>query len=586
MSINISHLFTSFLLATLSINALADRDGGRELPADKVLINALIYTVDDNNPWAEAIAVNGDTITYVGSAEGANNYIGSNTLVSDLQGKFLLPGFVDSHSHIFLAGAHIDDLVLDQFDTVEGWLRDIASFAAEHPERDVIVGSGFLASSFGIDGPTRQQLDSVVPDRPVLIMDEGQHGAWLNSAALDALGIDADTPDPKPGFDYYKRDKSGNPTGYLLEGTVWQALEDLKVSTTESITAGSARIINLYNRYGITAVFDAGPWEAEDIQLEILDALVASNQLSIRFVGSHYIDDAADMDTVVAKVIALKHQTRTKPYQVTTLKIMVDGTLEGRTAAMFQDYQGDPGNRGETVFNVTQLNELVAGGTAENLDIHFHALGERAVTESLDAIALAKQLNPDSSSRFTLSHIQLMSSEDIARFAELGVMAQGTPLWAKHDAEGRELITEDQFNRYYMFNSLDKAGVKLTFGSDYPSSGDGPVSVSPMYNIEIGHTRQFPGRPDAPVQPDAGERLSLAQLIRGYTLNGAYQLRMEDKIGSIEVGKKADMVLLEQNPFETGAHDLHSVRVLRTWLGGDLVYEFDELPCVGDDCSR
>ena len=536
-------------------------------------MNARIYTVDENQEWAEAVAISNGVFDFVGDSGGVKQWIGKATRVVDLQGKMLLPGFVDAHSHILLGAAHVDDLVLDQFASLETWLAQIKSFAEQNPDRDVLTGYGFLASSFGSEGPTRQMLDAVVPDRPVMILDEGMHGAWLNSAALSRLGIDASTPDPKPGFDYYKRDPGGEPTGYLLEGTLWQAISDLGLVNVESMSKSTAEVIRLYNSYGITAVFDAGPWEVEELQAAILANIVEDGKLSIRFLGSYYIDDRADKDMVIDKVLALRDLTIDTPYKINTLKIMVDGTLEGRTAAMFEDYQGEPGNRGETVLTVEELNDLVSRATAEDLDIHFHALGERAVSESLDAIGLARRQYPGSQSQFTLSHIQVMAREDVERFSEYGVIAQGTPLWARYDAEGQAFITEDQFNRYYLFNSLDKAGVTLTFGSDYPSSGEGSLGISPLYNMETGHTRQYVGRPDAPTQPPVEERLSLAQLIKAYTINGAAQMRMSDQIGSISVGKQADMVLLSQNIFEVDPYEIHKIEVLKTWLAGEMVYQ-------------
>ena len=565
------------LLVAASLGACTAREPGSEqVFADLVLDNGTIYTVDDSQLWAEAIAIVDDQIAYVGSSDGVQQWVGPTTTVQDLQGQFLQPGFVDSHSHLLLGGAHFDDLELDPTATTEAWLSAIAAFAEKHPDQDVIMGYGFLASSFSLEGPTRQLIDAVVPDRPVFILDEGMHGAWLNSAALQRLGINSSTPDPAPGFDYYKRDEAGNPTGYLLEGTVWKAIEDLGAVSVESLVKGTAQLISLYNRYGITAAFDAGPWEAEENQLEVLEALDQSGRLSLRFAGSYYIDDPANLDTVIAKVQQLKHQTEAMNYPINTLKIMVDGTVEGRTAAMFEDYQGDPGNRGETVLTVAQLNSLVNEAVKADLDVHFHALGERAVSESLDAIELAMASSPASNSRFTLSHIQVMKHADIARFARHYVIAQSTPLWASYDEAGKEFVNEDQFNRYYLFNSLNKAGVTLSFGSDFPSTGAGKLGISPLYNIEIGHTRQDAGHPAAPVQPPQAERLGIPQLIKAYTINGAYQMRLQDQIGTLTVGKKADMVLLGDNPFTVMPHSLHTIPVQQTWVGGRTVYLRDE----------
>src|SRR5690606_38298246 len=181
-----------------------------------------------------------------------------------------------------------------------------------------------------------------------------------------------------------------------------------------------------------------------------------------------------------------------------------------------------------------------------DLDVHVHALGERAVHETLNAIEAARKAHPDTGSRFTICHIQVITDEDLPRFGELDVIAQSTPLWASYDTYGKQFVSEDQFQRYWRFNSLKELGVRLTFGSDFPASGAGTLGMSPIFQMEIGHTRQEAGNPDAPVQPRASERLDLDSLIRGYTIDAAYQLRMEDEIGSIEPGKKADLVVLER----------------------------------------
>ncbi len=565
-----------FLLATLLLAAAcAASETTRPAPnaADLVLRNGQVYTVNTAQPWAESVAVKDGRFVFVGADADVASWIGKQTRVQDLHGGFLLPGFVDAHSHILLGGAHIEDLVLNPTDDLETWLAEIAQFSAAHPEREILTGSGFLASRFGGEGPHKSLLDAISTERPIFILDEGMHGAWLNSAALRRLNITASTPDPHPGFDYYKRDAQGIPTGYLLEGTIWQAIEALQLTSVDSIAAGTARVIEEYNRYGITAVFDAGPWEAEDTQVAILQKLDAAGDLTIHFGGSQYIDDAAELGDIVAEVLALKSGTADTPYPIATLKIMVDGTVEGLTAAMFEDYQGDPDNRGETVLSATALNKLVSEAVAQNLDIHFHALGERAIAMALDAIELAQADYPGTKVRFTISHIQVMRDADVQRFARLGVIAQGSLLWAAYDDAARPLLSEDQFNRFYRYQSLLEAGVRLTFGCDFPSNGGGLSTVAPLYNIEVGHTRQAAGDAAGPVQPRASERLGIASLIEGYTLNGAYQMRLENEIGTIEVGKQADLVLLDKNLFEVEPHQIHEVDVLTTWLAGKPVYE-------------
>jgi hypothetical protein len=260
-------------------------------------------------------------------------------------------------------------------------------------------------------------------------------------------------------------------------------------------------------------------------------------------------------------------------YRYDTLKIPDDGTVEGRTAAMFEDYQGEPGNSGETVFSEEQLVEMISGSAELNIDVHIHALGERAIHETLNAIEATRSLVPDTDSRFTICHLQAIIDQDIPRFAELDVIAQSTPLWAAYDDYGEQFVSEDQFNRFWRFKSLEDAGARLTFGSDFPASGAGTLGLSPVIQIEIGHTRQNPGEPDSLIQPRESERLSVESLVRGFTIDAAYQIRMEDEIGSIEVGKLADIVVLDQNIFKVDPYSIHKTNVVMTLLGGEVIYE-------------
>jgi predicted amidohydrolase YtcJ len=216
---------------------------------------------------------------------------------------------------------------------------------------------------------------------------------------------------------------------------------------------------------------------------------------------------------------------------------------------------------------------MVVGAARNNVDVHIHALGERAIHESLNAIEAARAAAPDSTSRYAICHIQVITDQDLPRFAELGVVAQSTPLWAAYDTYGEQFVSADQFNRYWRFNSLRESGARLAFGSDFPASGAGTLGLSPVVQIEIGHTRQDPGDPDAPVQPRESERLDIASLVRGFTLDAAWQMHMEDEIGSIEVGKKADLVVLDQDIFEVDPYTIHQTRVLMTVMDGGIVYE-------------
>jgi predicted amidohydrolase YtcJ len=567
--LNTFRVLCSVLLAALCLAACSKTPPGG---VDTVFVNARVYTLNDAQPWAYAVAVDGDRITYVGTTEGAMALAGKDTTVRDLEGRLLLPGFIDTHMHPVAGGAYARALSLDTFADVPAWIDAIRDYADANPDAPLLFGYGFLASTFGPQGPTRQMIDAVVADRPVLIMDEGFHGAWANSKALELLNITQDTPDPVPGFSYYKRDAEGNATGYLLEGTAGMAMEGLNAITTETVVDGTAYVFDTLNQYGVTSVFDAGAIGYEEDLAAILAELEASGDMTVRIVGSYRPRGPEDVARAVASARDWRERLRGNRYHYRVLKIMDDGTVEGRTAAMFEDYQGEPGNSGETVYTQQQMNEMVAGAADHDIDVHIHALGERAIHEALNAIEHARGLHSDSTTRYAICHIQVITDQDLPRFAELDVIAQSTPLWASYDTYGEQFVSADQFQRYWRFKSLADLGVRLSFGSDFPASGAGMLGMSPVLQIEIGHTRQSPGEPDASVQPRESERLSVAKLVRGFTLDAAWQLHMEDEIGSIKAGKKADLIVLDQNLFEIDPYSIHKTRVVLTMMDGEVVW--------------
>ena len=566
-------LFSSLLVALATSGCSKGIDDAQV--GDLALINAKVYTLDEELPWAEAVVIRDDAIVYVGGAEGAASLIGDATEVRDLGGQLLLPGFIDSHAHPVAGGAYATSLSLETWGTVESWVQAIAEYADANPDAPILFGYGFLATTFGPVGPTRQLIDDIVPDKPVLIMDEGFHAAWANTAALKALNITQDTADPVPGYSYYKRDENGDATGYLLEGTAGMAMEALDVITADIIVEGTGIILDIMNSYGVTAAFDAGIIESDDVDAvkDILDRLESAGDLTVRLVGSSRPETEEQYLTAVDTADLWRKKLKGDRYHYNTLKIPDDGTVEGRTAAMFEDYQGEPGNSGETVFTEEQMTHMITDAASRDMDVHVHALGERAIHETLNAIEAAQEVHPDSETRYAICHIQVITDQDVPRFGQLGVIAQSTPLWSSYDTYGEQFVSEDQFNRFWRYKSLEDTGAMLTFGSDFPASGAGTLGLSPIVQIEMGHTRQEFGAPDAPVQPLESERLSVESLVRGFTIDAAYQMHLDDEIGSIEVGKKADLVVLDQDIFNVDPYSIHKTRVVLTVMDGEVVYE-------------
>jgi predicted amidohydrolase YtcJ len=563
----------TFLIAAL-LGAVACSPAPETAAGDLALLNARVYTVDESRPWAEAVVIRDDRIIYVGDATGAAKHTGPETVVRDVGGKLVLPGFVEAHMHFASSGSTAGVLELNIEQSIDEWITAIDDYAAANPGIPVVFGYGFIASAFGDAGPHRSLIDAVVPDRPVIIMDEGWHTAWLNSAALEALNVTQDTQDLVPGYAYYKRDENGDATGYLLEDVASRAAEILYPVSEDLVVEGLGMMTDVMNSMGITTAFDASAMEFDmDFVKRVLDRVAKQGELTVRVFGAAATYSANDVDVAVDRAAQWGEHVKGDGFHYHALKIFSDGTLEARTAAMFEDYQGNPGNAGHTVFSEAQLATMMTDAASRGIDVHVHALGERAIHEALNAVGAARKAHPDSRTNYVLIHIEVIADQDIPRFAELGVYAQTSPLWFSYDDFGKQFVSDDQFQRYWPVRSLEREGARLAFGSDFPATGLGIAGMHPLLNIEIGHTRQIPGEPDSLIQPRASERLSIESLVRGYTIGPAQMLHMEDQIGSLEVGKKADLVVLDQDIFAIDAYTIHKTRVLLTIMDGEVVHE-------------
>ena len=549
-------------------------DGNRgesTAPADLVLTGAAIYTVDDASPWASAVSITGGRISHVGDDDSVASYVGSGTTVVDLGGRLVLPGFVDTHAHPLLSAGMGYALLLDVSLDQEAILDAVRQYAAANPDRDPIVGFGFLASQFGPTGPRKEVLDEAVRDRAVLLIDDGGHSAWVNTKTLEALGIGPQTPDPVPGVHYYQRDESGNPTGWLLESqTFYPALAALGAYDGSAVKEPSNVVYSLFSAAGVTTVFDAGVFSFEEEALELALEMDRQGVLPFRLVASHMVAHPRQAAGAVARFRELSDRYQGERLRVGMIKVHNDGTTQAFTAAYLEPYE-NLDSRGAVLLEPDRFQELMLEADRAGIDVHIHAIGDRAARDALDAIEVARRDDPGRGTRHTIAHLELVDDADLPRFAELDVIAQTTPAWHSDNGQGTlDALGPARFAKLFRFRELVDDGVRVTFGSDFPASGFG--GASPTYQIAVGHTRLQPGAIGESVPGGAEQRLSLETLIRGYTLDAAYQLRMDDEIGSIEEGKRADLVVLGANLFELDAAELSSASVDATLLDGHVVF--------------
>ncbi|MFK8043093.1 amidohydrolase [Congregibacter sp.] len=546
----------------------------QEDAADLVFFGAKIYTMDEATPWAEAVAIRGDTIVYVGSNAGVDAFVGPGTQNRDLAGKLLLPGFIDSHMHVGSTLPYLFAASLSPAMTRSEALEAIAQHAQEYPDQDPLIGTGFLGAAFGPEGPTAKDLDSVVSDRAVIIFDEGFHSAWVNTVAMDAVGLTADTPDPKPGAHFYRRYPDGSPTGWLIEGEAfgWVA-ESLGVIDAEILDRSADEFFASMSAMGITAAFDAGMIEGDGQLFRFMGGRADAGKLPVRIVGSHYVNSERGLLTAMDDLGRLSREYEHEFFDVEVLKVSLDGTVEAQTAYTIDPYLEPPGHRAEPLVPLEKTKEVVAAAAEQKIDVHLHAIGDGAVRMGLDLVEYARSEHPDSTSRFTICHAQVVNPADVPRFGELDVIVQSTPTWYAYDDIALAYLGEERLAHMYPLKSIAAAGGKVTLGSDFPASWIGLDGMNPVFNIEMALTRQPPGDKDYLPQPPVDERINLEQAIRGYTIDGAFQLGLEKEIGSITPGKQADMVVLNKDLFSLDAHGIHETKVVLTMVNGKIVFE-------------
>ncbi|MFJ1751768.1 amidohydrolase [Kitasatospora sp. NPDC088134] len=540
--------------------------------ADLVFTGGPIHTGDAARTRATALAVTGERITAVGHDE-VRELIGPNTEVVDLHGKLLIAGFQDAHVHAVYGGVEMASCDLTGTVTLDDYLARIAEYAAAHPEKEWITGGGWSMESFEGGLPTRQLLDRVVPDRPVLLANRDHHGAWANTRALEAAGLTRDTPDPADGR--IEREPDGTPSGMLQEGAIGLVGRHAPACTPADRRAGLLAAQELLHSLGITAWQDAllGDFGGNPDPSDTYLAAAQDGTLTARVVGALWWDRERGAEQI-PELVARREKFTHGRFRAGSVKIMQDGIAENFTAALTAPYLDGcgcaTGNSGLSFVDPAALKEHVTALDALDFQVHFHALGDRAVREALDAIEAAITANGRRGNRHHLAHLQVVHPDDLARFAALGAVANIQPLWAAHEPQMDELtipfLGAERATWQYPFGSLLRTGATLAAGSDWPVSSPVPID-----GIHVAVNRREPGAgPDVPVfLPE--QRLDLATALAAYT-SGAAHLNGLDDTGVLRAGNLADLVVLDRDPFAAPAEEIAETRVLRTYVGGRAVH--------------
>lgn len=531
--------------------------------ADFVFRNGGVYTVDAALTRAEAVAVDSGRIVYVGDNGGVERHVGRGTEVIDLAGKMLLPGLQDSHTHPILGAVLSSMCRLDGAATKPALLERIAACSANDSD-PWLVAFGWRSSLFYPEiAPAKEELDRIVPDRPAALIAKDMHTFWLNSKALEAAGITRETPTPIGG-EIVRDPESGDPSGALRDTALDLVLDDMPVPGLFATLAGLYATLRDMNRVGYTSLMDA---RVEDTQrawaYRILDAVgLLDMRVSLALLFDPHAEEPQtnwfrelrqdfDGDRIDAKIV----------------KIFVDGGTAVRSSASSPYADGTKAY--EPYVPIEVLRDTVRQLDEDGFATHLHTLGDRATRIALDAVQFARASPSTTDARHAITHLVYPNPDDLGRFQQLDVTANISPWWAFHnDWSGSfpPTLGPERSRWLYPFRSLAERGVRLTAGSDYPFT-----PLNPFEAIEVGMTRRAPHDPEAPPLGEA-QALGLEALIGAYTINAAYQLHHEDVTGSIEVGKHADLVVIDRYLFDTPTEQISETRVLMTMLEGEVLY--------------
>nr|WP_302477282.1 amidohydrolase [Ruegeria atlantica] len=530
--------------------------------------------MDEAGSVAEAIGIEDGKIVYVGSAEGLPNIIGLGTEVIDLAGAMVLPGFVDGHIHAAAGGLIMlgVDLQTDDKDELFARIRN----EVETNDDDLILGFGVRFNPWTDGNPTAAMLDEIESERPMFFWAIDGHAAWVNSKALELAGVNKDTPDTVPGFAFFERDDDGNPTGWIVEVPAQlQVLSALLDIDPAFIAKGVEMWMGRFAAAGITAVHDHGiQGLGQDEGFQMLQAFEQEGKLPIRVIGSYYWNDGT-IDPLLG-TMELRENYNSDLVRAKYLKINIDGGDDKWTALMLDPYVDEPDRVPEPIIPYDVVEDAVVRADAAGIDVTCHCFGDLAVRSLLDAIETAIEVNPPRERSHKITHGVYVHPDDYVRFGQLGVTYDSSGAWMSLDPLMQSIalarVGKERRDKAFPATSVMAAGGSFSLGSDWPVSGY-VSEYRPLSAIEAAVLRQLDGRKDVPPLGGEEARLTVDQALTAHTINAAHGMGMGNEIGSLEVGKKADLVVVSENLYEIDPNEISEVEILYTIMDGQVTWD-------------
>ncbi len=566
-------------LLTLLIAGLATQLALATDPADRVFKNGDIVTEDSGNPHAEAIAIDDGKIVFVGSNDKVAEYIGKDTKVDDLKGQFVIPSFIDSHAHPGMVAVTSGNSELAKYqlptsskeDTYE-YLRKISK---ENPELPFLMVGTWSNPLWGVKGPDRKEIDDIFPNTVVILLDSSGHSYWLNSAALAAFGIDENTPDLKEGLSFFVKDENGRKTGWVKEFALMPYMASVMPQVEPAMLAPALQsYLDFLAQKGVSSVMDAGNFSNELTIIKTVKLLEKEGKLPVRYEFAHHLYMPEQLKDAVKTVLDYRKQYGSDLVQFNTIKIHFDGVNEINTAAVLEDFANEPGNKGGMLYNEDELQALLLEMAPHHMNLHLHTVGDRAVRTALNAYEKAqKAYGKKLPVEMTLSHLEVVNPDDMKRFKEFGVHANFTPHWFGGTTfKGSDVaLGKVRYSHNQPAGAVLKAGANLGFSSDVVSKPQ-EYRANPFFGIQMGATRQDSALgKDTPVFGQADDRVSVADMIKGYTINNAKALGIADTTGSITVGKSADFVVVPSNLLKIDVYKIKDIEPTAVYFQGKAV---------------
>ncbi|PMK02152.1 amidohydrolase [Vibrio sp. 10N.261.55.A7] len=554
------------------------------LSADYIFTNAKVYTVNEKQPWAEAVVVDDNKIVYVGDAQGAKAYSSDN--IVDLAGKMILPGFVSGHDHLVASNWTKAGVNLFPAKSKQEYLSLIKAHAEANPDDEFLYGYGWNYTTYG-GRPTAAELDSVAPNHKAIIFDFTIHDAWLNSKMMAAGNINKDTEDKQPGFSYWERDAAGNPTGNAIELSWFPAYISSGAWDRETlVTESQSTLYNNAASQGWTSVVNLGLVtpnisNAEkniaeyDYAMKLLAELEKQDKLKLRtFMHWIYKNGDASVDELVKITLDYRKKYNSDMLRMSGIKIHPEANWGTQTSLLLEGYSDKPEYKGIRGISAERVEEVYMKANAQGIDVSIHADGSATVRASIDSIIKSRKAGYDA--RNSLQHFAVVHPDDMKRVAEYKIPVNLTPIWRTDWGNTFELAQEKLGDKrsheyYQMLGAAVRTGTTVSISADVPSTPS--EEAGGLFLLESAMTQMNPNDPNSVPWGPNSEALTLAQGLKTLTIDPAWQTRMETKVGSLEVGKYADLVILEKNLFDVKKTDIADVKVLATMMNGSFTYK-------------